>query len=216
MCDRAASAQIVDEIFVAHPSWNRTPYRLSFNGKSGIDHTSPSSWLGDVIVGGVDLHSSWLCGQSQAATVLRQAGVPFQFDPAALLTESPSIDLVRPSGSYPGIQLDDIKPDFDPISLIELAKVIPVPALGLSRSSSDSANNSSNSLSDSVDTETDIEQLLEADPEDSLPERPKRGWLQVKGAWVHLKSAIRHLLGAGGGTRSTDRLRRFCGFTRYL
>ncbi|KAF8604516.1 hypothetical protein BDV93DRAFT_440356, partial [Ceratobasidium sp. AG-I] len=66
MCERAASAQHIDEIFSAHPNWNRAPYRLSLDGRSGIDHTNPASWTGDVIVGHVDLLTSWLLGRSQA------------------------------------------------------------------------------------------------------------------------------------------------------
>jgi hypothetical protein len=38
----------------------------------------------------------------------------------------------------------------------------------------------------------------------------------VDGTHVHLESAICYLLSAGGSAKSTDRLRRVCGFTCYL
>ncbi|KAG9075570.1 hypothetical protein FRC06_010019, partial [Ceratobasidium sp. 370] len=44
---------------------------------------------------------------------------------------------------------------------------------------------------------------------------PKRGWVEVQGRWVHLASAARVILGIESNEKSTDRLRRVCGFTRY-
>ncbi|KAG8683518.1 hypothetical protein FRC08_014234 [Ceratobasidium sp. 394] len=215
MCNRAAGAQHIDGIFSAHPSWNQAPYRLSLDGKSGVDHTNPSSWVGDVVVGNVDLHLSWLRGQSQAAAVLAQAGVPFQFDPAILMAESSNIDLMRPSGSYPGIQVDDLEPSFQPELLSELVEDIIVPQSDLSDGSGDTLDNDSGTHPCSVNGELDIEELLPATQETS-PEHSKKGWLLVQDTWVHLESAIRYLLSAGGSAKSTDRLRHVCGFTRYL
>lgn len=216
MCDRAAGAQLVDEVFSAYPSWNRAPYRLSHNGRSGVDHTNPSSWLGDVVVGNTNLSLSWECGRSQAAAVLAQAGVPFQFDPGALSAESPSIDLMRPSGSYPGIQIDETDPDFQPILLSDLAADLNVPEADLAEESSNSLDSSSSTLLDVIDDGLDSEQLLPLDSQEISPSHPRKGWLSIDGDWVHLESAIRCLLGIGGGAKSTDRLRRVCGFTRYM
>ncbi|KAG8717186.1 hypothetical protein FRC08_008016 [Ceratobasidium sp. 394] len=153
MCNRAAGAQHIDEIFSAHPSWNRAPYRLSLDGKSGVDHTNPLSWAGDVVVGNVNLYSSWLCGQSQAAAVLAQAGVPFQFNPTILMAESPNIDLMRPSGSYPGIQTDDLEPSFQPELLSELAEGTTVPQSNRADCSGDTLdhNSSISPYAESVD-----------------------------------------------------------------
>ncbi|KAG9122901.1 hypothetical protein FRC07_000528, partial [Ceratobasidium sp. 392] len=203
----------------AHPYWNRTPYRLSVDGKSGVDHTNPSSWVGDVVVGNVDLHASWLRGQSQAAAVLVQAGVP-----AILHAESPTIDLMRPSGSYPGIQVDNIEPDIQPVSISELVDdplvlgddlaVDFVP--DLTGNCGGSLDNNSSISSDSVDFELKDDQLLPEETEDTSLEHNKKGWIPIEDSWVHLESAIRYLLGDGGGAKSTDRLRRVRGFTRYL
>ncbi|KAG8741105.1 hypothetical protein FRC12_015765 [Ceratobasidium sp. 428] len=213
MCQRAASAQHIDQIFAAHPSWNRTPYRLSLDGRSGVDHTNPLSWIGDVVVGNVDLHKSWLDGQSQAAAVLTQAGVPFQFS-----TDSPGIDLMRPSGRYPGVQIDNIEPDLEPIPLSELAT-------GEMMSNASRSDSAASDFADTDPSDTpqcpgnalfDIESLLPA-VSDNLPvEDTEHGWVLIDNKPVRLEIAIRHLLGARGTAKSTDRLRRVCGFTRYL
>jgi hypothetical protein len=62
MCKHAASAQHINGIFSEHPSGNRAPYRLSLDGKSGVDHTNPAPWVGDVTVGNIDLRACWICG----------------------------------------------------------------------------------------------------------------------------------------------------------
>ncbi|KDN38526.1 hypothetical protein RSAG8_09415, partial [Rhizoctonia solani AG-8 WAC10335] len=104
MSECAAGAQHIDQIFSAHPKWNRAPYRLSLDGKSGVDHTNPASWTGDVTVGNVNIYESWLRGQSQAAELLKWAEAEFEFNPTKLAIASPDIDLMRPFGMYPGIQ----------------------------------------------------------------------------------------------------------------
>ncbi|KDN34835.1 hypothetical protein RSAG8_12105, partial [Rhizoctonia solani AG-8 WAC10335] len=97
MSERAAGVQLIDQIFADHPRWNRTPYRLSLDGRSGVDHTNPASWTGNVTVGKTDLYACWLHGQSQAAGLLKWAGAPFEFDPLVLASISPNIDLMRSS-----------------------------------------------------------------------------------------------------------------------
>ncbi|KAG9118703.1 hypothetical protein FRC07_006658 [Ceratobasidium sp. 392] len=218
MSERAGSAQQIDEIFSAHKEWNRTPYRLSLDGRSGVDHTNPSSWTGDVIVGHVDLHAAWIDGQSQAAAVLRHAGVPFEFDPAVLSSGMLEIDLMRPTGVYPGIQTDSIEliPQSVPIS--ELTDDISYLESEESQNSDCSTQSltTSNAFQRLGDDELGIEHLLPPVPDNHSTELTKRGWLPVNDKHVHLESAVRYLLGADGGAKSTDRLRRVCGYTRYL
>ncbi|KAG8684448.1 hypothetical protein FRC08_013687 [Ceratobasidium sp. 394] len=43
----------------------------------------------------------------------------------------------------------------------------------------------------------------------------KRGWINVDSTWVRLESAARLILGTDSKEKSTDRLRRVCGFSRY-
>ncbi|QRV87004.1 hypothetical protein RhiJN_15022 [Ceratobasidium sp. AG-Ba] len=216
MCDRAAGAQHIDEIFSLHPSWNRTPYRLSLDGKSGVDHTNPASWVGDVIVGNVDLRSSWLCGQAQAARILSRAGVPFEFDPSALQSESSTIDLMRPTGSYPGIQVDTLELNLRPVSLAELTDDVSPADTDPAAGSIDLATNDTPTHSESGALEHDINAIFPSAAELPSPGTSKRGWLQVDDTWVPLESAARYLFTPGGGAKSADRLRRICGYTRYL
>ncbi|KDN35862.1 hypothetical protein RSAG8_11224, partial [Rhizoctonia solani AG-8 WAC10335] len=218
MCERAASAQHIDEIFAAHPDWNRTPYRLSLDGKSGVDHTNPASWIGDVIVGHVDLHKCWMHGQSQAAGTLKQAGVPFEFNPLIL---PDTVDLMRPSGVYPGVQVDKIVPEIQPILPSELSD--PNSAMTLISSRESSGFEASDGLAPNLqcqvgDDELTIEHLLPAPHESPVPQdsQSRKGWILIGNDWIHLESAVRYLLGSDGGPKSTDRLRRVCGFTRYL
>ncbi|KAG9089573.1 hypothetical protein FRC06_001483, partial [Ceratobasidium sp. 370] len=74
-----------------------------------------------------------------------------------------------------------------------------------------------------TDAELPLEHLLPPcmpAPEDdrvSIPEGSglKRGWVNVDGRMVHLESATRLILGTESTEKSTDRLRRVCGFSRY-
>ncbi|KAG9098098.1 hypothetical protein FRC07_010692, partial [Ceratobasidium sp. 392] len=163
MCERAASAQHIDQIYAARPQWNRVPYRLSLDGNSGVDHTNPASWRGNVIVGHVDLYSCWIDGQSQAANALNRAGVSFNFDPATLSLESPQIDLMRPTGKYPGIQVDTLEPNPQPAlpeDLVDDPRVLDTEITGRSNDSGQSLRLGDDELS--------IEHLLPASPEESL------------------------------------------------
>ncbi|KAG9090060.1 hypothetical protein FS749_000841 [Ceratobasidium sp. UAMH 11750] len=76
----------------------------------------------------------------------------------------------------------------------------------------------------SPDEETLLEDLLppygltdsEIDNTPPLPgDPPKRGWVEFEGRTIHLSSAVRIILGTDSKEKSTDRLRRVCGFTRY-
>ncbi|KAG8692622.1 hypothetical protein FRC09_011076 [Ceratobasidium sp. 395] len=210
MCERASSAQHIDEIFSAHPAWNRAPYRLSLDGKSGVDHTNPASWIGNVIVGHVNLNSCWLLGRSQAADILTRAGVPFDFSPSVPLATNLEIDLMRPFGTYPGVQTDTIEPDMQSTPLSELLEdgtVLP-----------DADNHDLPEEPQHLgNDELCIEDLLPETLDDPNPEHTKSDWVLVQDKPVPLESAVRILLGsADGSAKSTDRLRRVCGFTRYL
>jgi hypothetical protein len=121
ICEHGANAQHIDKIYHDHSNWNRVPYCLSLDGTSGIDHTNPSSWTGDVISGHVNLYAAWMQGQSEATALLKWAGALFEFDPKLLTIESPEINLMRPNGRYPGIQVDTIEPKLQPIALSELS-----------------------------------------------------------------------------------------------
>lgn len=219
MSERAAAAQYIDGVFLANPSWNRAPYRLSLDGRAGVDHTNPRSWLGDVSVDHVNLYNSWLQGRSQAADLLRRAGVSFEFDLAALALESPDIDLMRPFGVYPGVQIDSTEPSDIPVALAELFDTTSDALKDLSSPESDtSAPQPVDVVQPLGDEDLAIEHMLPPAGSDTPPPAAEveKGWIWVDGKRIHLESAVRYLLGPEGGPKSTDRLRRVCGFTRYL
>ncbi|KAG8781543.1 hypothetical protein FRC12_021783 [Ceratobasidium sp. 428] len=209
MCERAASAQHIDEIFSAHPAWNRAPYRLSLDGKAGVDHTNPASWTGDVIVGHVDLNACWLLGRSQAANILTHANVPFNFNPTVPSTTDLEIDLMRPFGTYPGVQTDTIELDMQPTPFSELVD----DDAALPNATDCDLPEEPQRLGDD---KLSIEHLLPESMDDPSPDCTEKGWIFVKDKPVRLEIAVRCLLGSEGDAKSTDRLRRVCGFTRYL
>ncbi|KAG9077228.1 hypothetical protein FRC06_009020, partial [Ceratobasidium sp. 370] len=215
MSERAAGVQHIDEVFCAHPKWNRVPYRLSLDGRSGIDHTNPSSWSGDVTVGNVNLETAWAEGFSPARDVLTRTGVVFQSDPAVLLSESPNIDLMRPRGRYPGIQVDTVEPAMLPAPLEELLDHDVDANVAESDGDQDHRNDQTMPLQSLSNEELSIEHLLPPTPRDPAPENSEKGWIMVDNKRIHLESAMRYLLGADGAAKSTDRLRRVCGFSRY-
>ncbi|KDN34732.1 hypothetical protein RSAG8_12206, partial [Rhizoctonia solani AG-8 WAC10335] len=217
MCEWAASAQHIDQIFSAYPGWNHTPYWLSLDGKSGVDHTNPSSWTGDVVVKNVNLYECWIQGQSQAAALLKQAGVPFEFDLAILSAASPNIDLMWPYGMYPGIQVDNIEPLLTPASPSELSDDLDISTGINSDTSSNSCSSTDVPKEHLGDDELEIEKVLPPVPHEPVqPESTRKGWVFLDNKPIHLESAVHCLLRSDGGAKSTDRLRCVRGFTRYL
>jgi hypothetical protein len=216
MTQRAGSVRFVDQTFSAHKDWNRVPYRLSLDGRSGVDHTNPSSWVGDVVVGHVDLHACWLHGQSLAADALKQASVPFQFDPAVLSSGLLEIDLMRPNGLYPGIQVDNIELDVPAVLLSQLTESTTQINSGTSSDPDDSVHNWQTESGYLSSDELDMEHLLPPTSGNPAHTHVKQGWIMVEDKPIHLESAVRYLLGNDSGAKSTDRLRRVCGYTRYL
>ncbi|KAG9089098.1 hypothetical protein FS749_001620 [Ceratobasidium sp. UAMH 11750] len=148
------------------------------------------------------------------------SGVSFSFNPTVLHAESPDIDLMRPLGSFPGIRVDTIDPPVQPVLLSdlvdELSETLDTVQPSTTSNIPITENNNPPSAPALGDEELSIEHLLPATPYDVAPEQCKKGWAFIKGQPVHLESAVRYLLGSDGAPKSTDRLRRVCGFTQYL
>jgi hypothetical protein len=206
----------VDQTFSAHRTWNHTPYQLSLDGKSGVDHTNPSSWVGDVVVGGVNLSACWLQGQSVAANILQQAGVPFPFDPTALSADSLEIDLMRPAGLYPGIQVDNTELDTPAVSILEFTDNPALVDTSTFRDPNDFLHNCQTAPGHLDNDELHMERLLPPTSDDPMQSHVKRGRLSVEDEPVHIESTVRYLLGTDSATKSTDHLRCVCGYTQYL
>lgn len=117
----------------------------------------------------------------------------------------------------PGIQVDNIELESRPITLSELLEdsdiLGPTVALPLDTAVEDSFCGPRRL----GDDELSIEHLLPATGSSiDATDLHQKGWLKIDDKPVHLESAVRYLLGSDGGAKSTDRLRRVCGFTKYL
>ncbi|KAG8697896.1 hypothetical protein FRC08_006250 [Ceratobasidium sp. 394] len=211
LCERAESAQHVDEIFARNPDLNKGSYRLSIDGSAGIDHTNPTSWEGNVIASSAGIRAAWSAGWEHAAKLLTRAGVAFSFDKAQLLHELSSrsstrgteatVDLMRPFGSYVGIQVETID--------VQLA---PSETPGVPATEVDHPVTAASALSDD---DLPIENLLPPAHSSTYAQSPtKQGWIDVDGKPIHAESLIRCCLGLDDSAKSTDRLRRVIGLTR--
>ncbi|KEP46198.1 hypothetical protein V565_212800, partial [Rhizoctonia solani 123E] len=221
LADRAEAAQYIDEIYARNPDLYRGSYRLSLDGNTGIDHTNPASWTGDVTASSAGIRSCWSAGQERASQILSRGQAAFCFDAAQLQeslhsqsTNSDSeVDMMRPFGSYVGINADTIVteslPDSEPqatpeeensVNSLELEPVDVIPSIS--------------------DQDLSIEDLLPPphgeEPSETLENTTvtKKGWIDVEGKPIHAESLIRCCLGFDGGAKSTDRLRRIIGLTR--
>ncbi|KDN36505.1 hypothetical protein RSAG8_10801, partial [Rhizoctonia solani AG-8 WAC10335] len=224
LADRAEAAQYVDEIYARNPDLYQGSYRLSLDGNTGIDHTNPASWTGDVTASGAGIRSCWSTGQERASQILSRGQAVFCFDEAQLqqqLQESSrsqstdpdcEIDMMHPFGSYVGINADTIineaLPDTDPSTTMgneDLLDEQPEPV---------------DLIPSLSDEDLSLEDLLPPphgeDPAETLANSTvtKKGWIDVEGKPVHAESLIRCCLGFDEGAKSTDRLHRIIGLTR--
>ncbi|CUA75805.1 hypothetical protein RSOLAG22IIIB_06086 [Rhizoctonia solani] len=245
LAERSSAAQEVDNILAEYPDYDRKPYRLSLKGELGIDHLNPRSWTGDVRVCNVDLQKSWSAGRVEAEEALRRAGITPEFNLKNLRASARglAVDLMRPFGHYVGVNesgqnaSDEFtgnpssslvtstgsssQPNTGTITNPTLIGPAPVPTAGKA------AEPHHFSITDFTDAEYEspLEDVLpppimpagtsEHDMV-STPDGPiKRGWIKVDGRFVHLESATRLILGTESMEKSTDRLRRVRGYSRY-
>ncbi|EUC53531.1 hypothetical protein RSOL_009280, partial [Rhizoctonia solani AG-3 Rhs1AP] len=237
LVERSSAAQEIDNILAQYPEYDRKPYRLSLEGASGVDHLNPRSWLGDVRVCNVNLRSSWTAGRIEAEEALRQAGIEPDFNRDNLRASAGglAVDLMRPFGHYVGVNESIPEAPYGLQASTSAIAATPTPA------SSQSAGAVANPLPPAAVlpelgcfSATDfIDAELEAPLEDLLspPSMPtgtsehdtvqtpngpiKRGWVEVDRRHIRLESATRLILGAESTEKSTDRLRRVRGYTRY-
>lgn len=68
----------------------------------GIDHVNPKSWKGKVCVGDVNLKQQWDKGRKKVESILQKFyRHKFNFEKEF---SKPQYDLIRPKGSYVGVQ----------------------------------------------------------------------------------------------------------------
>ncbi|KAG8736574.1 hypothetical protein FRC11_002569, partial [Ceratobasidium sp. 423] len=214
--------------------YDRKPYRLSVDGASSVDHLNPRSWTGDVCVGNVNLRATWSAGHAEAEEALQWAGIKLKFDPKALHASAGGLEvnLMRPWGHYVGVNKSiPAEDDLGPSTFTSNASAA---NSGLAISTPIQSTNSNTGPNPAADPKTNqpdyedpdisIEDLLSpcmpaGRSEDDDIRAPggsiKRGWVKYDSRWVHLESATRLILGTESTEKSSDRLRRVYGLTRY-
>ncbi|KIJ34834.1 hypothetical protein M422DRAFT_181602, partial [Sphaerobolus stellatus SS14] len=66
LTERMEAAQDIEDILTERPDLDRGHRRLKLEGAEGIDHVNPHSWIGDVVVGNINLHTCWWKGRQAA------------------------------------------------------------------------------------------------------------------------------------------------------
>ncbi|QRV92889.1 ubiquitin carboxyl-terminal hydrolase [Ceratobasidium sp. AG-Ba] len=214
IAEQSAIAQQVDNILAEYPNYDQTPYRISLDNESGVDHLNPSSWTGDVCVKNVCLRNCWDEGRGMAENALSGASVPFEFDAAVLCASAGglTIDLMKPFGQYVGVN----------DSIVNTVTNAPNNPSNVNSSVASDQPLIVESDSSHLGDENSLEQLLpplgttENDNEPPPTEgTAKRGWVDFDGRWVRLESATRIITSTKSKEKSTDRLRRVIGYTQY-
>ncbi|KAJ7679570.1 hypothetical protein DFH06DRAFT_1291154 [Mycena polygramma] len=98
---RASNLTEISVILAKRPRWDRGPRRLKLpavineNGdvSAKADHVSPASWLGDLHVANVVLHSCWMEGRLKAEGI-----IPGGREMLARCAQNPSFDIFTPLG----------------------------------------------------------------------------------------------------------------------
>jgi hypothetical protein len=199
LCDRAGRAQEMESIFNANPQWDRGHKRLSLTGAQGIDFINPVSWVGDVCVRNVNLGVAWANGCRNAERILN-SGKLGQHAPVAnfaLLFSSPDVDVCRPNGDgkYPGLST-------------EIVDAVPEEPVVVESDDTDEEEELEVAIDEALD---DLDNLQA--PADEVTSQ----WMQVDATAqrVHKSTIVRLLFSHAGDPKSTDRLKRVRGYTRY-
>ncbi|KAK6993246.1 hypothetical protein R3P38DRAFT_3223887 [Favolaschia claudopus] len=93
---------MINANFQRNPDLDRGHRKLKLSGALGIDHINPASWLGDVVVGNVDIAKEYKQGKQDANDVLRKHfGADYVVKWDELFVDS-DWDHLRPVGIYIG------------------------------------------------------------------------------------------------------------------
>ncbi|KAJ7099638.1 hypothetical protein C8R43DRAFT_964190 [Mycena crocata] len=102
LVQKLALGALINATFQQNPDLDRGHCKLKLSGALGIDHVNPASWLGNVVVGNVDIPHEYDLSQKDANDILEK-----YFGPGARidwnkLFEDESFDHLRPLGEYIG------------------------------------------------------------------------------------------------------------------
>lgn len=200
LSQRASTSVETTRILGEYPDLDRGHTRLKIRGV-GVDHLNTKTWEGNVCVKDVSALTCWNLGRRLARNKFKQYNVDFEehLDISAL--KQADIDLLRPFGSYIGLDEASLEP---PSS----TPAPPPPVDGAFENE-----------------DPDIDGLEEL--EDLLPEAGsgnlnyvhlrdgESNWLMLSnGKKCHKSSAVRYLLSTEDGLKSTDRTERVKGMSK--
>ena len=185
-----------------NPDLDRGHRWLSLKNAMGIDHVNPKSWDGKVCVGDVNLKEQWDKGRKAAEKILKNFyKQEFKFEQEF---SSPQFDLLRPKGTYVGVQAtpDDARSEQEsttPLPRPETVSEAPVQTERTEHTEGTEDqtdpdrlgyNNSDHTFDDPLDM--DIENFLADTPEDidkDVEPETFSKWLNLDGKQV-LKTSI--------------------------
>jgi hypothetical protein len=186
-----------------NPDLDKGHCQLSLKNAIGIDHVNPKSWEGKVWVGDVNLREQWDKGRKKAEKILQDFYKhEFNFEQEF---SNPQYDLLRPRGSYVGVQAtpDDARSEQERTTPLQRVETVLEPASVLTESAVGTENSVIQSVEHRKDTEEgteldkswyndcddDLDDPLGIDIEDFLPDTPWKtliGMLNQKPFQSHL------------------------------
>lgn len=97
----------INAIFKRHPDLNRGHQRQNLVDAHGVDHINPKSWVGNVVVGDVDIESCYIKGRDQCNSLLVDHFGPGAYIEWDSIFYDRTCDHLRPDGSYVGSRAAD-------------------------------------------------------------------------------------------------------------
>ncbi|TEB22324.1 hypothetical protein FA13DRAFT_1695305 [Coprinellus micaceus] len=106
----------INAIYERHARLSMGHRRLKLINVSGIDHTNPVSWIGDVVLRNLRLRKEYAAGAEIARMLLEvRFGEPVDF---SQIFSKPNIDHLRPTGVWVGTRVEDKEPEDKDISQV--------------------------------------------------------------------------------------------------
>ncbi|KAJ7724109.1 hypothetical protein B0H16DRAFT_1333685 [Mycena metata] len=107
LVQKLAAGALINATFQRNPDLDRGHRKLKLTGALGIDHINPASWLGNVVVGNVDIPHEYEDGSKIANDVLEKYfGREARIDWKKVFKDE-NRDHLRPLGEYIGTSFSD-------------------------------------------------------------------------------------------------------------
>ncbi|KAK7024706.1 hypothetical protein R3P38DRAFT_3532308, partial [Favolaschia claudopus] len=213
LAGRASNLTEVSVILALRPEWDRGPRRLKLPAvineqgdvSSKADHISPASWIGDVHVAGVVLHSCWINGRLKAEQIIPGANDHFE-----RCSQIAGFDILSPFG-----ELLVGKPDAD--SAFEIDPELLVQGTTDSVDDDSTANPAHSTLQPQAgevlnDDIEDFEDVLAIHDAENPKHSPH---VLVDGKQISKASLLKDLMQNRSPRLSTDRTKRVAGIAAF-